>query len=106
MTGKNLYTEKEMLSLFREKSLELGRPPTQAEMKEDPLLPNYSTYWRRIGGKKKLCKESGIKFVPVTVFYKFCEDCADDPDTCEQEVKDCMKEGGLYFAGKDPRQSR
>ncbi|MFW5804865.1 MAG: homing endonuclease associated repeat-containing protein [bacterium] len=97
MAGKNLYSKKEMLKLYKEKYKKLGRPPTTKELIKDPNTPSYTTYWRRIGNKREICNVLKLPFISIYDFKRLCSDCLLDPKTCNQSPKECMEEARLYY---------
>ena len=100
--GRNrLYSDKELLRKLKEKTIKLGHLPTEREINLDPDLPSSTTYWRRIGDKKILKETLDVSWAMVKKINLLCRDCIYEPDKCNNDPRECLKEAELYFANID-----
>ncbi|MFQ6009652.1 MAG: homing endonuclease associated repeat-containing protein [Candidatus Aenigmatarchaeota archaeon] len=60
-TNRDFYTDKELLSLLKNKAEELGRTPTVREVNTDKSMPGASTYSDRFGSWNKAVKAAGLE---------------------------------------------
>ena len=92
-----VYSDEELVYLYREKIKRDKKIPTPREINEDPELPFYSTFYRKIGGEKEIWEKVDIKKDYDKLNSRLCLDCVHDPRACNRVYKDCKKEAKLYF---------
>lgn len=49
-----------LLQRLVDKAEELGRTPSEQELRNDPAMPHPRAYWRRFGGLRAACAEVGL----------------------------------------------
>lgn len=54
------YTDEQLLDLYTLKAEELGRKPTNIEIRDDPRLPSPSTYKDRFCNQETLIRMAGL----------------------------------------------
>ena len=94
------YRIKDLLKLYVKKTEELGHYPTAKEINKDSDMPSYMTYLRKIGNAEKIRSQAKLNRKVLNIIKtnkQFCSDCVFDPDCCTKKVKECRKEGELYF---------
>ena len=100
MGMKAVYSTNKLLDLYLDKTLKIGHFSKAKEIKEDPNMPSYITYLRKIGPTKIIKKKLKLdinKLREMKVNKQFCSDCIYNPKTCGQDVNECRKEAQLYF---------
>ena len=94
------YKIKDLLRLYVKKTKELGHYPTAKEIDEDSDMPSYMTYLRKIGNAGEIRSQAKLNKKVLNIIKtnkQFCSDCVFNPDSCRREVRECRKEGELYF---------
>ena len=92
------YDEEFMLSLYRQKIEELGRPPTRDEINRDPIMPRSSTYLRRIGSQDEIKEILGIDHFRHHELKLLCQDCIYEEGQCGKKPLSCAEDAELYFS--------
>ena len=101
MGRRRVYSDNKLLRKLREKIYKLGRLPTQREINIAPDLPSSTTYWRRLGNKKDLKESLDVSWAIVKKIKLLCRDCIYEPDKCNNNPRECLKEADLYFSKID-----
>lgn len=106
MTALN---KEDIVKIYRQKSLEKGRPLKIGEFKRDGDLPSLNTLYRLFKNIHELRKKAEIKLIKVCYDERndrfilsqkdeeisdeqFCKECFNNPETCGKDVKECKKE--------------
>ena len=101
MGKNNIYSDHEMLDLYKKKTLQLGRLPLYKEINADDNMPSYTTYWRRFGNKNEIYDRLDISMTLIKKISILCEDCIYEPSYCDKNPLECLKEADLFFSNID-----
>ncbi|SDM31854.1 hypothetical protein [Halarsenatibacter silvermanii] len=94
-----VFEDEFLYDCFYEKTMELGRPPTCEELADDKSIPHYITFRRRLGKKNEICQALGIENVSSHTHRFFCVDCPHEPESCGEDINECLDEAGDYLEG-------
>ena len=96
-----IYSDEELLEILENKTYKLGHLPTEREINIDPKLPSSTTYWRRIGDKRTIKERLNVSWDIVKKINLLCRDCVYEPEECNKDPRECLREADLYFSEID-----
>ncbi len=91
------YDDDYLLETYRKKVESLGRPPTSKELDDDPHLPYYSTYQRRLGTRDEICQLLSLPCISQAKLNALCGHCPREPETCGEKQLECAEQAQLYY---------
>lgn len=91
------YDDNYLLKTYRQKAESLGRAPTSKELNDDPHLPYYSTFYRRLGTRKEICIRLGLSCISQAKINALCFHCPREPETCQEKQAECAEKAKSYY---------
>ncbi len=91
------YDDNYLLETYKQKAEKLGRAPTSKELDNDPLLPYYSTYYKRLGTREEICRKLGISCISKAKINALCGHCPREPEICGEKQSECAEKAHSFY---------